>query len=153
MTALCFICRASVPGWIRHGSHWSRWHLPGNFSQRWRAAGGWEEEHPQTAGWSIFFRKNLQAEWVSHYFFSIKNWSLPLSQSLWLHWSLVSLLPRRDMACSVAGITSDANVLTNELRLIAQRWAVCAVVTSVLKTLPVQREVHWVWMWRPVVFL
>lgn len=28
----------------------------------------------------------------------------------------------RDMACSVAGITSDANVLTNELRLIAQRW-------------------------------
>lgn len=26
-----------------------------------------------------------------------------------------------DMACSVAGITSDANVLTNELRLIAQR--------------------------------
>ena len=25
------------------------------------------------------------------------------------------------MACSVAGITSDANVLTNELRLIAQR--------------------------------
>lgn len=27
----------------------------------------------------------------------------------------------RDMACSVAGITSDANVLTNELRLIAQR--------------------------------
>lgn len=27
-----------------------------------------------------------------------------------------------DMACSVAGITSDANVLTNELRLIAQRF-------------------------------
>lgn len=27
------------------------------------------------------------------------------------------------MACSVAGITSDANVLTNELRLIAQRSA------------------------------
>lgn len=26
-----------------------------------------------------------------------------------------------DLACSVAGITSDANVLTNELRLIAQR--------------------------------
>ena len=25
------------------------------------------------------------------------------------------------MACSVAGITSDANVLTNELRAIAQR--------------------------------
>lgn len=28
-----------------------------------------------------------------------------------------------DMACSVAGITSDANVLTNELRLIAQRYS------------------------------
>ncbi|CAD5116391.1 DgyrCDS5285 [Dimorphilus gyrociliatus] len=27
-----------------------------------------------------------------------------------------------DLACSVAGITSDANVLTNELRLIAQRY-------------------------------
>lgn len=27
-----------------------------------------------------------------------------------------------DMACSVSGITSDANVLTNELRLIAQRY-------------------------------
>ncbi|XP_031559701.1 proteasome subunit alpha type-4-like [Actinia tenebrosa] len=27
-----------------------------------------------------------------------------------------------DMACSVAGITSDANVLTNKLRLIAQRY-------------------------------
>merc|ERR1712198_376406 len=27
-----------------------------------------------------------------------------------------------DMACSVAGITSDAKVLTNELRLIAQRY-------------------------------
>jgi len=28
----------------------------------------------------------------------------------------------KDMACSVAGITSDANVLTNELRVIAQRY-------------------------------
>lgn len=42
-------------------------------------------------------------------------------------WQASSLLivtffsPSRDMACSVAGITSDANVLTNELRLIAQR--------------------------------
>merc|ERR1711946_64437 len=27
-----------------------------------------------------------------------------------------------DMVCSVAGITSDANVLTNELRLISQRY-------------------------------
>ena len=27
-----------------------------------------------------------------------------------------------DIACSVAGITSDANVLTNELRMIAQRY-------------------------------
>ncbi|XP_064620670.1 proteasome subunit alpha type-4-like [Lineus longissimus] len=30
---------------------------------------------------------------------------------------------QEDMACSVAGITSDANVLTNELRLIAQRFS------------------------------
>jgi len=29
-----------------------------------------------------------------------------------------------DMVCSVAGITSDANVLTNELRLIAQRYLI-----------------------------
>lgn len=30
--------------------------------------------------------------------------------------------PSSDIVCSVAGITSDANVLTNELRLIAQRY-------------------------------
>lgn len=30
----------------------------------------------------------------------------------------------QDMMCSVAGITSDANVLTNELRLIAQRYEI-----------------------------
>ncbi|XP_041365598.1 proteasome subunit alpha type-4-like isoform X2 [Gigantopelta aegis] len=29
-----------------------------------------------------------------------------------------------DMACSVAGITADANVLTNQLRLIAQRYLI-----------------------------
>lgn len=33
----------------------------------------------------------------------------------------VLLLSLSNMACSVAGITSDANVLTNQLRLIAQR--------------------------------
>uniref|UniRef100_A0A3B4FUB0 Proteasome subunit beta n=1 Tax=Pundamilia nyererei TaxID=303518 RepID=A0A3B4FUB0_9CICH len=33
-----------------------------------------------------------------------------------------------DMACSVAGITSDANVLTNELRLIAQSFK-CLFIT------------------------
>ena len=27
-----------------------------------------------------------------------------------------------DMVCSVAGLTSDANLLTNELRLIGQRY-------------------------------
>ncbi|KAJ8978986.1 hypothetical protein NQ317_001459 [Molorchus minor] len=32
------------------------------------------------------------------------------------------LLGEKDMVCSVAGITSDANVLTNELRLIGQRY-------------------------------
>jgi len=31
-------------------------------------------------------------------------------------------LLNENMACSVAGITSDANVLTNELRLIGQRY-------------------------------
>jgi 20S proteasome subunit alpha 3 len=35
--------------------------------------------------------------------------------------SAICLSLPRNMACSVAGITSDANVLTNELRLIAQR--------------------------------
>lgn len=35
------------------------------------------------------------------------------------------------MACSVAGITSDANVLTNELRLIAQRYGLESTVTVV----------------------
>lgn len=39
-------------------------------------------------------------------------------------YTLLMLLPlhfSRDMACCVAGITSDANVLTNELRAFAQR--------------------------------
>ena len=35
-----------------------------------------------------------------------------------------------DMACSVAGITSDANVLTNELRLIAQRFVTVEWTTT-----------------------
>uniref|UniRef100_A0A668APK7 Proteasome subunit alpha type n=1 Tax=Myripristis murdjan TaxID=586833 RepID=A0A668APK7_9TELE len=35
-----------------------------------------------------------------------------------------------DMACSVAGITSDANVLTNELRLIAQRFTFCEEIKT-----------------------
>lgn len=35
----------------------------------------------------------------------------------WIH---VIFLFRRDMVCSVAGITSDANVLTNELRVIGE---------------------------------
>lgn len=38
----------------------------------------------------------------------------------------------RDMACSVAGITSDANVLTNELRLIAQRLVHILFVSLIL---------------------
>lgn len=36
--------------------------------------------------------------------------------------STVANLFSSDMVCSVAGITSDANVLTNELRMIAQRF-------------------------------
>ena len=36
-----------------------------------------------------------------------------------------------DLACSVAGITSDANVLTNQLRLIAQRYSTFCNYTTV----------------------
>ena len=35
---------------------------------------------------------------------------------------MICLCHLRDMACSVAGITSDANVLTRQLRLLAQRY-------------------------------
>lgn len=38
--------------------------------------------------------------------------------SFFIHWAPFG----RDMVCSVAGITSDANVLTNELRAIGQRY-------------------------------
>lgn len=38
------------------------------------------------------------------------------------YFHFVRLYVRSDMVCSVAGITSDANVLTNELRVIAQRY-------------------------------
>jgi len=43
-----------------------------------------------------------------------------------------------DMACSVAGITSDANVLTNELRLIAQRY-----LLQYGESIPCERLVSW----------
>jgi len=43
-----------------------------------------------------------------------------------------------DMACSVAGITSDANVLTNELRQIAQRY-----VLQYGESIPCERLVSW----------
>lgn len=43
-----------------------------------------------------------------------------------------------DMACSVAGITSDANVLTNELRQIAQRF-----LLQYGESIPCERLVSW----------
>lgn len=43
-----------------------------------------------------------------------------------------------DMACSVAGITSDANVLTNELRLMAQRYLLSNGVS-----IPCEKLVKW----------
>lgn len=43
-----------------------------------------------------------------------------------------------DMACSVAGITSDANVLTNELRLMAQRYLLANGVS-----IPCEKLVKW----------
>jgi len=43
-----------------------------------------------------------------------------------------------DMACSVAGITSDANVLTNELRQIAQRY-----LLNYGESIPCERLVSW----------
>lgn len=53
------------------------------------------------------------------------KWSLPNVACSWLEMKECghkqALMFSSDMACSVAGITSDANVLTNELRLIAQR--------------------------------
>jgi 20S proteasome subunit alpha 3 len=42
------------------------------------------------------------------------------------------------MACSVAGITSDANVLTNELRQIAQRY-----LLQYGESIPCERLVSW----------
>lgn len=43
-----------------------------------------------------------------------------------------------DMVCSVAGITSDANVLTNELRLIGQRY-----LLEYGESIPCERLVSW----------
>ena len=41
----------------------------------------------------------------------------------WASLVVLSLAVHRNTACSVAGITSDANVLTNQLRLMAQRYS------------------------------
>lgn len=43
-----------------------------------------------------------------------------------------------DMVCSVAGITSDANVLTNELRMIAQRY-----LLQYGESIPCEQLVSW----------
>jgi hypothetical protein len=43
-----------------------------------------------------------------------------------------------DMVCSVAGITSDANVLTNELRMIAQRY-----LLQYSESIPCEQLVSW----------
>ncbi|KAF4523043.1 hypothetical protein B566_EDAN012772 [Ephemera danica] len=43
-----------------------------------------------------------------------------------------------DMVCSVAGITSDANVLTNELRVIAQRY-----LLNYGESIPCEQLVSW----------
>lgn len=42
------------------------------------------------------------------------------------------------MVCSVAGITSDANVLTNELRLIGQRY-----LLQYGESIPCEQLVSW----------
>lgn len=49
-----------------------------------------------------------------------------------------SLIVFRDMVCSVAGITSDANVLTNELRMIAQRY-----LLQYGESIPCEQLVSW----------
>lgn len=43
-----------------------------------------------------------------------------------------------DMVCSVAGITSDANVLTNELRMIGQRY-----LLQYGESIPCEQLVSW----------
>ena len=51
---------------------------------------------------------------------------------------MTAFVHNSDMACSVAGITSDANVLTNELRLIAQRH-----LLQYGESIPCERLVSW----------
>lgn len=51
---------------------------------------------------------------------------------------MINFLLISDMACSVAGITSDANVLINELRLIAQRY-----LLQYGESIPCERIVSW----------
>lgn len=53
-----------------------------------------------------------------------------------------------DLACSVAGITSDANVLTNELRLIAQRWVSEEKLLSIINRQAVLKTWFRMWMFR-----
>lgn len=55
---------------------------------------------------------------------------------VWAFHSLVSIYS--DMVCSVAGITSDANVLTNELRLIGQRY-----LLQYGESIPCEQLVSW----------
>ena len=49
-----------------------------------------------------------------------------------------TLLCNSDMVCSLAGITSDANVLINELRLLSQRYLV-----QYGESIPAEQLVSW----------
>lgn len=136
ITSLTFVPafdRTPVSGGVCHGGHWPCWNMSGDSGQRWSFVSSGETQHPQTARWGFLLWENLQAQWVSE----LSN-RRTLQQLLYLHsyhkkksclpFSLICLWFKMfgiffsDLACSVAGITSDANVLTNELRLIAQRW-------------------------------
>ena len=111
--------RAFVSGWICYGGNRSCWYLPGCTCIRWGGVSGWKKEHKQVVRWGCLLREDIQITWVSEGACELCVYVHVCVACLWLPVGFVVL--HRNMACSVAGITSDANVLTTYLREAAQK--------------------------------
>lgn len=73
------VSRSSVPGGIRHGSHFSCWYVPGHSRQGWHPTGSRTSQHQQVVGRRNFLGENLQIEWVSCNETRRERWLQPIS--------------------------------------------------------------------------
>ncbi len=117
-TLINFMCdrRASLPGRVCHGGHQPRWCRRGHSGQGWSSACLRKEARLQAAG----------AWYPTTHLLSARVWAWTDVASLGaLKGKRSEKMYRIDdhIACAVAGITADANILLNFSRLAAQRYS------------------------------